>query len=633
MKPFAPRVLAVAISAALASSAAFAAAPPARAANTYLTQAEAAARSARVANVDYVLDFALTGKESFSGTSTISFDLADTSHAADHRPRQGHHRRAGRQRQDHGAAVQPVLHHAAAAGPGQGPQHGVGQLPRLHSTNGEGLHRMVDPVDGKVYTYSHFEPAAAHQMFALFDQPDLKATYQVNVTAPADWVVVSTTRESACRPTPAGKRWTFPASKKLSPYNFSLHAGPYKVWEDNSGKYPMRLFARQSVASQVSPADWFKYTKQGLAFFDEYFGVPYQFEKYDQLLVPDFLYGAMENAGAVTFAERGFLYKAEMTAAQRESLAGVIMHEMAHQWFGDLVTMKWWNGLWLNESFASFMGTLATAESTEFKNAWQGFYSGGKQGAYMHRPVADDAPDRSAGAVDRQRLRQHRRDHLRERRLGADAAAPPAGRGGVPQGRAQLPGQVRLQERDAGRLHRQPGRSGRARPRPVDPAVAVPRRREHHRRQVQLRRRQDQQLHAAAKRAERRPADPARTARAGRHLQARRRQAGARQERRRSPTPAPPPRCRRWSAAPAPTWSIRTTRTGASPRSSWTSARSPPRRPAWRRSTIRCCARCCGKACGTACATASCRSTNSSRPRWPTPPARRTTRCWATCWA
>jgi aminopeptidase N len=384
VKLFAPRVLAVAISAALASSAVFAAdAPPARAANTFITQAEAAARSARIANVDYVLDFALTGKETFSGTSTISFDLSDTT--------------APLTIDLDKATIVTLVVNGKPLSPAYNqffitlqPQDLVKgrntvavSYTRLHSTNGEGLHRMVDPVDGKVYTYSHFEPAAAHQMFALFDQPDLKATYQVNVTAPADWQVVSTTRESAVKDDPAGKRWTFPKSKKLSPYNFSLHAGPYKVWEDSSGKYPMRLFARQSVAAQVSPADWFKYTKQGLAFFDEYFGVPYQFEKYDQLLVPDFLYGAMENAGAITFAERGFLYKAEMTDAQRQSLAGVIMHEMAHQWFGDLVTMKWWNGLWLNESFASFMGTLATAESTEFKNAWQSFYSGGKQGAYF----------------------------------------------------------------------------------------------------------------------------------------------------------------------------------------------------------------------------------------------------------
>ncbi len=384
MKLFAPRVLAVAISAALASSAVFAAdAPPARAANTFITQAEAAARSARIANVDYVLDFALTGKETFSGTSTTSFDLSDTT--------------APLTIDLDKATIITLVVNGKPLSPAYNqffitlePQDLVKgrntvavSYTRLHSTNGEGLHRMVDPVDGKVYTYSHFEPAAAHQMFALFDQPDLKATYQVNVTAPADWQVVSTTRESAVKEDPAGKRWTFPKSKKLSPYNFSLHAGPYKVWEDSSGKYPMRLFARQSVAAQVSPADWFKYTKQGLAFFDEYFGVPYQFEKYDQLLVPDFLYGAMENAGAITFAERGFLYKAEMTDAQRQSLAGVIMHEMAHQWFGDLVTMKWWNGLWLNESFASFMGTLATAESTEFKNAWQSFYSGGKQGAYF----------------------------------------------------------------------------------------------------------------------------------------------------------------------------------------------------------------------------------------------------------
>ncbi|MTV37636.1 aminopeptidase N [Duganella radicis] len=378
MKPY---LIAAAI--ALAFGGAHAAAPAPRAENAYLSQQDAAARAARVSNVDYTLDFTLTGKESFSGTTTLSFDLSDASQALtidlD---------KAGiTSLTVNGKTVAPQYNQwfitLAAQDLVAGRNTVTIAYTRLHSTNGEGLHRMVDPVDGRVYTYSHFEPAAAHQMFPVFDQPDLKGTYQITVSTPADWVVSSTMRETSVQDVDGGKRWSFPRSKKLSPYNFSMHAGPYKVWEDNSGKYPMRLFARQSVAAQVSPQDWFKYTRQGLGFFDQYFGIPYQFEKYDQLLVPDFLYGAMENAAAITFAEGRFLHKEEMTAAQKQSLAGVIMHEMAHQWFGDLVTMKWWNGLWLNESFASFMGTLATAESTEFTNAWQGFYSGGKQSAYV----------------------------------------------------------------------------------------------------------------------------------------------------------------------------------------------------------------------------------------------------------
>jgi aminopeptidase N len=368
---------------ALAFGAAQAAPTAPRADNAYLSQADAAARSARVSNVDYTLEFALNGKETFSGTTTLTFDLSD---AAQPLTIDLDKATIGSLTVN-GKAVAPQYNKwfitLAPADLKAGRNTVTVAYERLHSTNGEGLHRMVDPVDGRIYTYSHFEPAAAHQMFPLFDQPDLKGTYQVTVTTPGDWVVSSTTRETGVQDLGATKRWTFPRTKKLSPYNFSMHAGPYKVWEDNSGKYPMRLFARQSVASQVSPQDWFNYTKRGLAFFDQYFGVPYQFEKYDQLLVPDFLYGAMENAGAITFAERSFLHQEEMTAAERQSLAGVIMHEMAHQWFGDLVTMKWWNGLWLNESFASFMGTLATAESTEFTNAWQGFYSGAKQAAYV----------------------------------------------------------------------------------------------------------------------------------------------------------------------------------------------------------------------------------------------------------
>jgi aminopeptidase N len=358
------------------------AAPAARADNAFLSQADAAARAARVSNVDYALDFTLTGKETFSGKTTLTFDLKDTAS-----PLTVDLDKATIQSLTvNGKTVAPQYNGwfitLAPQDLVKGRNTVVVAYERPHSTNGEGLHRMVDPVDGRVYTYSHFEPAAAHQMFAVFDQPDLKATYQVTVSVPADWQVISTTRETNVAPAGDLRRWTFARTKKLSPYNFSMHAGPYKMWEDTSGKYPMRLFARQSVASQIKPAEWFKYTKAGLAFFDDYFGVPYQFEKYDQVLVPDFLYGAMENAAAITFAERGFMYKADMTAEQRARLASVIMHEMAHQWFGDLVTMQWWNGLWLNESFASFMGTLATAEATEFKHAWRAFYSEGKQRAY-----------------------------------------------------------------------------------------------------------------------------------------------------------------------------------------------------------------------------------------------------------
>ncbi|EHC07811.1 aminopeptidase N [Shewanella baltica OS625] len=363
-----------------------------RDASAYISQYQAALRSQIISDVRYELDFQLTGEAEFSATSKVTFQLSEI-------PKQlslDLNKAQIKRFIINGTAVYPNYNGAYISLNTRLLTSGENtvevQFTRPHSTNGEGLHRFKDPVDGKVYLYSHFEPAAAQQMFAVFDQPDIKANYQITVTAPKDWQVISTMRESQITPAGAYNRWTFPDTPKLSPYNFSMHAGPYHMWQDNSGRYPMRLFARESVANQVTPQDWFNYTKQGLTFFDNYFGIPYPFKKYDQILVPDFLYGAMENAGAVTFAEDHFLYKAAMTAAQKQSLAGVIMHEMAHQWFGDLVTMKWWNGLWLNESFASFMGTLATQEATEFTNAWRTFYAKGKQRAYEQDSLVTTHP-------------------------------------------------------------------------------------------------------------------------------------------------------------------------------------------------------------------------------------------------
>nr|WP_250885646.1 aminopeptidase N [Shewanella jiangmenensis] len=348
----------------------------------YISATQAEHRSERVSNVSYELDFNLTGEREFSATSIVTFDLSDAGSALTLDLNQARVTNLV----INGTKVYPNYNGSYLTLNAKLLSSGSNRVEvsfvRAHSTNGEGLHRFEDPVDGRIYLYSHFEPAAAQQMFAVFDQPDLKASYKLKVKAPAEWQVVSTMRESNVSPEGLFKVWDFPETPKLSPYNFSLHAGPYKVWQDSRAKYPMRLFARQSIADKVNPEDWFNYTSQGLTYFERYFGIPYPFKKYDQLLVPDFLYGAMENAAAITFSESGFVSSGEMSLPQKQSLAGVIMHEMAHQWFGDLVTMKWWNGLWLNESFASLMGTMALAEIPEFAHAWQSFFASGKQRAY-----------------------------------------------------------------------------------------------------------------------------------------------------------------------------------------------------------------------------------------------------------
>ena len=358
-----------------------------RADNQYLSREQAFKRSARISNVSYQLHYNLTGEKNFSASSIVNFSLSDNS-----TPLTIDLNKAKITNiviNNFSMTVKQITENyngwfitLPIERLIKGNNTVVINFTRDHSTNGEGLHRFEDPIDNKVYLYSHFEPAAAQQMFALFDQPDLKATFELTVSAPKEWTVISATQEDKITKQGNFNIWHFPKSKNLSPYNFSLHAGPYKMWQDNSGKYPLRLFTRQSVANQITPKHWFTYTNQGFKFFDNYFGIDYPFKKYDQVLVPDFLYGAMENTAAVTFAEESFLTNGEMSKSRRQSLASVIMHEMAHQWFGNLATMKWWNGLWLNESFAAFMASLASSEVTEFKSAWRNFYAGEKQSAY-----------------------------------------------------------------------------------------------------------------------------------------------------------------------------------------------------------------------------------------------------------
>ena len=268
-----------------------------------------------------------------------------------------------------------------AGGLTHGPQELVIEYTHPFSQNGAGLYRYEDPEDGRIYLYTDFEPYDANRLFPHFDQPDLKARYTLSVRAPAEWQVISTTRETAIEEEGLFRRWSFPQTEPLSSYVFSLHAGEYAVFEDPEFRYPLRLFARQSMADYVDHEFWLKLTRQGFDYFDAYFGLPYPFQKYDQVIVPDFISGAMENVAAVTYSE-SFVKRGESTRRERMDLASVIMHEMAHMWFGDITTMAWWNGLWLNESFATYMAGLALAGGTDFNEVWHEFFISDKQWAY-----------------------------------------------------------------------------------------------------------------------------------------------------------------------------------------------------------------------------------------------------------
>ncbi|ANW67961.1 aminopeptidase N [Mycobacterium sp. djl-10] len=378
-----------------------------------LTQDQAAERAALVTVDSYRISLDLTdgsgapGERTFRSVTTIEFDALAGSDtyvdlAAD-RVRSatlnGHDVDVSAYDESAGIALSGLAEHNVV----------VIDADCSYSNTGEGLHRFVDPVDGEVYLYSQFETADAKRMFACFDQPDLKAAFDITVTAPAHWQVISNGATTLVEDSGEAKVHTFATTPRMSTYLVALIAGPYARWDDaysdDHGEIPLSIFCRASLAEFMDSERLFTETKQGFAFYHQNFGTPYAFGKYDQLFVPEFNAGAMENAGAVTFLE-DYVFRSKVTRASYERRAETVLHEMAHMWFGDLVTMQWWDDLWLNESFATFASVLCQAEATEYTEAWTTFANVEKSWAYRQdqlpstHPVAADIPDLHAVEVN-----------------------------------------------------------------------------------------------------------------------------------------------------------------------------------------------------------------------------------------
>ncbi len=271
-----------------------------------------------------------------------------------------------------------------------------------YSRDGRGLHRFVDPTDGVVYLHSQFEPFHALQVFACADQPDIKTSFELSVDAPEGWVVVSNEPATQAPTDGLAGRWTFAPTPAISSYLAAVVAGGYVATEDehrraDGSTVPLRLLVRRSLAEHLEAEELFRLTRAGLDYFERVFD-RYPFTKYDQLFVPEFSAGAMENPGCVTFTE-AYVFRSRVTDTVRERRAETVLHEMAHMWFGDLVTMRWWDDLWLNESFATFMSVLAMVEATRWDEAWVTFLDAEKSWAKFQdqlpstHPIADEMPD------------------------------------------------------------------------------------------------------------------------------------------------------------------------------------------------------------------------------------------------
>ena len=367
--------------------------------DSFLTKADAKKRTDKISHVHYQLGFDLSEKkENYSGTTQISFDLSNANENLRIDFSKGtilslkvNNKNQAINKHQHYLSIKKI-------DLVNGRNTIEISFSQSYSKDGNGFYRYIDPEDKKIYTYTNLEPYAANKVFPCFDQPDLKATYTMQVKAPNDWQVITSTSPLKKAKNELATTWSFPKSEKFSTYIWSLHAGPYAMFKDPKAKYPSRVFIRQSLKKYIKIKDWHTFTRQSFDFLDNYFGYSYPYKKYDHIIVPDHNSGAMENVAAVTFNEN-FISRGIKSESQRRRLANVIFHEMVHMWFENLVTMQWWNDLWLNESFATYIAALGVSKNTEFKDiGWRDFQRM-KRWAYWEdqtittHPIEADVPD------------------------------------------------------------------------------------------------------------------------------------------------------------------------------------------------------------------------------------------------
>jgi len=372
--------------------------------NLDITRAEAAVRATIVSNVRYTVTLDLSiADATYPSRTVVTFDATPGASTW----------------LDHVAPnVRSVTLNGAELNPAEVFDGARIQLANLAATNevivesdaqymntGEGLHRFIDPVDKETYLYTQFEVADARRVFADFEQPDIKATWTLTVTTPAHWRVIS--NSPTPEPVSDGDKatWHFAESPRISTYIYAIVAGPYEgvqdVYEGTYGNYPLGVYVRRSLRQFLDSDDILEVTKQGFAWFEEKFQTPYPFGKYDQIFVPEFNAGAMENAACVTHRDE-YIFRSRTTRLAYDVRANTILHELAHMWFGDLVTMRWWDDLWLNESFAEWAAHWSSANATQYKEAWTTFHIQRKAWAYRQdqlpstHPIAADASDLDA---------------------------------------------------------------------------------------------------------------------------------------------------------------------------------------------------------------------------------------------